>query len=197
MSKSLDTNKDKVLFSHHEHALEKAHEICPDCGSELTIKQGKAGAFLSCSNYPNCKYTRSLVEHERADDTILSGSECPLCHSLLAVKQGRYGMFIGCTNYPQCHHIEEDNQHEEVGAACPSCQSKGKLGQLKEKLSRFGKKFYSCDRYPKCKFVVNHEPVASECEKCQFPLLLKRKMAAGIKYQCADKKCSFMQKLTS
>lgn len=190
MSNSLDPNKGKPLFSCHEHALEKAYEACPECGSVLTIKRGKSGAFLSCSDYPNCQYTRSVAEHERIEDTLLPGSKCPLCEQELAVKQGRYGMFIGCSNFPDCNHIEHKTQDTIKDVACPSC----KAGSLQEKTSRFGKKFYSCDAYPKCKFVVNYEPIAGMCEKCQFPLLLKRNMAAGIKHQCADKKCSQMQK---
>lgn len=184
-------DKENPLFTRHEHALEKAYEVCPECGSELTMKKGKAGAFLSCSNYPNCQYTRSVVEHERVEDTVLPNSECPLCTHPLAVKQGRYGMFIGCSNYPQCHHIEHEAQEVIQNVVCPSCKS----GSLQEKTSRFGKKFYSCDAYPKCKFVVNYEPVEGECEKCKYPLLLKRNMAAGIKHQCANKKCSQMQKI--
>ncbi|MCJ8294655.1 MAG: topoisomerase DNA-binding C4 zinc finger domain-containing protein [Colwellia sp.] len=181
---------DKSLFTHHEHALEKEYQICPECGSELTIKRGKSGAFLGCVNYPNCQYTRATVEHERVENKILPGSECPLCFHELAVKQGRYGMFIGCSNFPACHHIEQEAQETLPNVVCPNCKS----GALQEKTSRFGKKFYSCDAYPKCKFVVNHEPISGNCEKCQFPLLLKRNMAAGLKYQCADKKCSHMQK---
>ena len=183
---------EKPLFTHHEHALDKEYKVCPECGAELTIKRGKSGAFLGCVNYPNCQYTRAVVEQQRAENKILPGSECPLCSHQLAVKQGRYGMFIGCSNFPECHHIEQDAPEILQEVACPQCKG----GSLQEKTSRFGKKFYSCDAYPKCKFVVNHEPVAGECEKCQFPLLLKRTMAAGIKYQCADKKCSHMQKLS-
>ncbi|PKG81262.1 hypothetical protein CXF85_17425 [Colwellia sp. 75C3] len=185
------SESDKALFTHHEHALEKEYQVCPECGSELSIKHGKSGAFLGCVNYPNCQYTRAVVEHERVEDKTLPGSECPLCSHVLAVKQGRYGMFIGCSNFPQCHHIEQEAQEIIQDVVCPSC----KRGSLQEKTSRFGKKFYSCDAYPKCKFVVNHEPIEGRCEKCQFPLLLKRNMAAGLKYQCADKKCSYMQKL--
>jgi putative DNA topoisomerase len=99
-------------------------------------------------------------------------------------------MFIGCSNFPQCTHIEHEPQATLPEVSCPSC----KTGLLQEKTNRFGKKFYSCDAYPKCKFVVNHEPVVGECEKCQYPLLLKRNMAAGTKYQCANKKCAHMQK---
>ena len=181
---------DKSLFTHHEHALDKVDQLCPDCGAKLAIKHGKSGAFFGCTQYPSCQYTRAVVEHERVEAKILPGSECPLCGHELAVKQGRYGMFIGCSNYPECHHIEHEAQEVIKDVVCPNCKS----GSLQEKTSRFGKKFYSCDAYPRCKFVVNHEPSEGTCEKCNFPLLLKRNMAAGIKYQCADKKCSHMQK---
>ena len=183
------SNSEKPLFSLHEHALEKEYEVCPECGAELAIKRGKSGAFFGCVNYPNCQYTRPVVEHERVEDKVLAGSECPECGKELAVKQGRYGMFIGCTNYPECHHIE----HEEVKAnhdiTCPSCQK----GQLIERQSRFGKSFYACNAYPKCKYAVNHPPVAGKCQKCNFGLLLKRNMAAGEKLQCAQKKCGHFQ----
>ncbi len=185
MSKS-----DEQLFSRHEHALEKAYEVCPDCGSELVVKHSKAGAFFGCASYPQCKYTRPVVEHQKVDDKVLPGSECPECGHELAVKQGRYGMFIGCTNFPACHHIEHENQPQPIEqVACPSCQK----GHLVERQSRFGKTFYACDNYPKCKFAVNHPPVEGECNVCGFPLLLKRQMAAGEKLQCAQKKCSKFQ----
>lgn len=137
------SNSDKPLFTLHEHALEKAYELCPNCGSELNIKHGKSGPFLGCANYPACQYTRPLVEHERLEDNILAGSECPLCGNKLAVKQGRYGMFIGCTNYPQCHHIEETHHQDDVNITCPQCLKNGQTGELFEKTNRFGKTFYS------------------------------------------------------
>ncbi len=188
------SESDKPLFTHHEHALEKAYQVCPECGSELAIKHGKSGPFLGCENYPNCQYTRAVVEHERVDDTVLPGTECPLCGHNLAVKQGRYGMFIGCTNYPDCHHIEESQKQENTDVACPSCQRKGQIGQLKEKSNRFGKTFYSCDQYPKCKYVLNNEPVTQSCPECQWPVLIKRTMANGDILSCPQKKCSYKSK---
>jgi putative DNA topoisomerase len=191
VSSPKNTNDHKQpLFSSHEHALEREYEICPECGSELVIKNSKAGAFFGCASYPNCDYTRPVVEHERIDDKVLEGSECPECGSELSVKQGRYGIFIGCTNYPDCRHIEETHHQEDAGVACPSC----KKGELFEKTNRFGKTFYACDAYPKCKFVVNHKPVTGKCQECGFALLLERHMAAGLKYQCANKRCAVMQK---
>ena len=184
------SNSDDPLFSHHEHALEKAYEVCPDCGCELTIKNSKAGAFWGCSAYPKCHYTRPVVEHERVEDQILTGSECPKCGNELAVKQGRYGMFIGCSNFPECHHIEHQEAQSNVDVPCPSCQK----GHVVERQSRFGKTFYACDSYPKCKFAVNHFPVKGTCQKCGFDLLLKRDMASGEKLQCGQKKCGHFQK---
>lgn len=183
------SNNDESLFSQHEHALEQAYGVCPDCGSELSVKHGKSGAFIGCQSYPSCQYTRPMVEHEQVDDRVLAGTECPQCGHELAVKQGRYGMFIGCTNYPDCHHIEHETADTSGDVQCPQCHK----GYLQERQSRFGKTFYACDAYPKCKFAVNHKPVAGECEKCTYPLLVKRTMASGEKLQCASKKCSSFQ----
>ena len=35
-------------------------ENCPLCGAPLSIKRGKYGKFYSCSNFPNCKYTKAI-----------------------------------------------------------------------------------------------------------------------------------------
>ena len=46
--------------------------ICPECGKgKLSIKLGKFGAFIGCSNYPECKYTKPLTDamEEAANDT--------------------------------------------------------------------------------------------------------------------------------
>lgn len=34
-------------------------EACPDCGGDLLQREGKNGAFIGCSNYPTCAYTRA------------------------------------------------------------------------------------------------------------------------------------------
>ncbi|HEX75478.1 MAG TPA: hypothetical protein G4O12_02715 [Dehalococcoidia bacterium] len=33
---------------------------CPKCGGLLVRRNGKYGRFLGCSNYPKCRYTRSI-----------------------------------------------------------------------------------------------------------------------------------------
>ena len=53
---------------------------------------------------------------------------------------------------------------------CPEC----KEGELTEKKSRYGKMFYSCNRYPQCKFALWDLPVEQPCPQCGFPLLVKK-----------------------
>jgi putative DNA topoisomerase len=112
---------DHSLFSVHEHALEKEYEVCPKCGSETSVKHSKKGPFVGCNNYPNCDYTRSLVEHHETLIKVLDDSECPQCSHPLAVKNGRFGMFIGCTNFPECHFIAQEETKSEL-PTCPSCK---------------------------------------------------------------------------
>jgi RecB family exonuclease len=35
-------------------------DICPECGSLLKQRQGKYGAFMGCSSYPQCRFTRPI-----------------------------------------------------------------------------------------------------------------------------------------
>ena len=174
------------LFTQHEHALEKEYELCPKCGCELQIKNSKHGPFLGCSNYPTCDYSRPLVHQESMDEQRMQGSVCPECGNELAIKKGRYGIFIGCSNYPECHHIEhQSSQQDQV--TCPQCNK----GHLAQRVSRYGKSFYACDSYPKCKYVVNYQPLNQSCPECDWGILIEKKSSAGTKIQCPQKKCGY------
>ncbi len=187
----MNKKTDDKLFSAHEHAFD--NQPCPQCGGQLQLRHGKHGPFLGCTQYPACEYIRPLHQN---DGHIVKelGVPCPQCGHELVLRQGRYGMFIGCSDYPNCHHIESlDAPAEEKSAseefACPEC---GK-GHLVERKNRFGKVFYACDNFPKCKFAVNQPPVAGKCEVCGYPLLVEKKLASGVKHQCADRKCHHIQ----
>ncbi|AJB83608.1 TPA: topoisomerase DNA-binding C4 zinc finger domain-containing protein [Enterobacter hormaechei] len=169
-----------ALFTVHKN------EPCPQCGAELVIRSGKHGPFLGCSHYPECDYVRPLKS--QADGhivKILEGQLCPLCGGELALRLGRFGMFIGCSRYPECDHTEQIDKPDETAIACPQCQR----GQLVQRRSRYGKTFHSCDRYPECQFVINFKPVAGVCPHCDYPLLIEKKTAQGLKRFCASKQC--------
>lgn len=176
---------DHSLFSVHEHALEKEHEVCPKCGSETSVKHSKKGAFVGCNNYPNCDYTRPLVEHHETLLKVLDDSECPLCESPLAVKNGRFGMFIGCTNFPECHYVAQEESKESL-PTCPSCNK----SELFERSNKSGKTFYSCGGYPKCKYILNNKPVAQSCPECGWQVMVEKKTAKGLMLQCPQKHCN-------
>lgn len=183
---------DGSLFNVGEHALKK-EQRCQQCGSVVVIKYGKHGPFKACTAYPKCSYIESLYD---AHIVKSLGLPCPECGDELVLRQGRFGMFIGCSSYPACQHIEKRDQRERAETeqekiTCPECQK----GKLHEKLSRFGKTFYGCDAYPKCKFVVNQKPKKGRCEVCSYPLLLEKKRASAVINVCANKACQHKQEI--
>ncbi len=85
---------------------EKIGEICPDCGNELVIRIGRFGKFISCGNFPECKYTRK-IEQPNKEKPEPSGKMCPECGAELLKRKSRYGnYFLGCSSFPKCRHIE-------------------------------------------------------------------------------------------
>lgn len=86
---------------------------CPKCGGELVYKHGRNGKFIGCSNFPDCKYTESIVK-----DTNV---KCPKCGSRIIEKVSQKGkVFYGCENYPNCDFALWD---KPTGEICPECGS--------------------------------------------------------------------------
>jgi DNA topoisomerase-1 len=66
---------------------------CPSCGTgRLNLKAGKFGAFVGCSNYPECRYTRPLAASSGASDRVLGKD--PKTGLDVVVKAGRFGPYI-------------------------------------------------------------------------------------------------------
>jgi DNA topoisomerase-1 len=67
---------------------------CPTCGTgKLNLKAGKFGAFVGCSNYPECRYTRPLAADGGASADRVLGKN-PDNNLDVAVKSGRFGPYI-------------------------------------------------------------------------------------------------------
>ncbi|MCM1040831.1 MAG: NERD domain-containing protein [Bacteroides sp.] len=48
----------KAVRSHIEKRKEMINSgVCPKCGGNLVLRQGKYGSFFGCSNYPKCRFT--------------------------------------------------------------------------------------------------------------------------------------------
>jgi DNA topoisomerase I len=73
--------------------------LCPVCSAgRLSLKLGRFGAFIGCSNYPECRYTRAFgvggdAEAESAGADIVLGND-PATGLQVSVKKGPYGHYI-------------------------------------------------------------------------------------------------------
>jgi DNA topoisomerase-1 len=76
--------------------------ICPKCGSgNLSLKLGKFGAFVGCSNYPECSYTRQLGdaanpngENGGGEDGVKLLGKDPYTAEEITLRSGRFGPYV-------------------------------------------------------------------------------------------------------
>ncbi|MFU0504547.1 type I DNA topoisomerase [Pseudaminobacter sp. NGMCC 1.201702] len=76
--------------------------ICPKCGTgNLSLKLGKYGAFVGCSNYPECGYTRQLGDAANGDGEAANGEngtkvlgKDPYTSEDITLRSGRFGPYI-------------------------------------------------------------------------------------------------------
>jgi DNA topoisomerase-1 len=69
--------------------------VCPKCGAgRLSLKTGRFGAFVACSNYPECKYTRPFASDGGANDGPQELGNDPETGEAISVRTGRFGRFV-------------------------------------------------------------------------------------------------------
>ena len=159
----LDEQKDKM--SRPERPTD---QTCPDCARPVVQKFGKHGLwFLSCSGWPECKWSQQLDELGNAlPDPEGTGETCPECkEGELVAKSGRFGPFVGCNNYPKCKYIKKEPKEppKETGESCPECSS-----PLVEKRGRFGP-FTGCSNYPECRYIKKKPRKKKDEEPAEEP----------------------------
>jgi DNA topoisomerase-1 len=90
---------------------EKIGRSCPEDGGELVIRYGRFGKFISCSNFPACRYTEPWLEK--------IGVSCPKDGGDIVEKKTRKGRtFYGCANYPNCDFT---SWKRPIAQPCPKC----------------------------------------------------------------------------
>ncbi|MBV8407833.1 MAG: type I DNA topoisomerase [Alphaproteobacteria bacterium] len=81
----------------------KSPRECPSCGNgRLGLKLGKFGAFIGCSNYPECRFTRKLGIVDAEADAIsganLEGPKLlgmdPVTGKAVTLRNGPYGLYV-------------------------------------------------------------------------------------------------------
>jgi DNA topoisomerase-1 len=84
---------------------------CPEDGGELVIRYGRFGKFISCANFPACRYTEPWLEK--------IGVSCPKDAGELVARKTRKGRtFYGCENYPNCDFT---SWKRPLKQPCPKC----------------------------------------------------------------------------
>jgi DNA topoisomerase I len=75
--------------------------VCPSCGTgRLSLKLGKFGAFVGCSNYPECRYTRQLGQKSgeggNGEPRVLG--TFPDTGEEVSLRTGRFGPYVQLGN---------------------------------------------------------------------------------------------------
>ena len=85
---------------------------CPNCDNgRLGLKLGKFGAFVGCSNYPECKFTRPLSKAKAAAQSQLAEPKFIGKHENgndIFLKNGRFGPYL------QYEKIPEEKTEEKI-----------------------------------------------------------------------------------
>jgi DNA topoisomerase-1 len=73
--------------------------LCPSCGNgRLSLKLGKFGAFIGCSNYPECRYTRQLAQGNGNGLAVEGGTRKlgidPASGLEVTLRDGRFGPYV-------------------------------------------------------------------------------------------------------
>ena len=93
--------------------------VCPTCGTgRLGLKLGRFGAFIGCSNYPECRYTRQLAANGAASADKVLGKD-PETGLEVAIKTGRFGTYL------QLGEASKDKEEKPKRAGIP----KGMVGR--------------------------------------------------------------------
>ena len=95
---------DEVLAYHLFPSREDGTDprVCPECGKgKLSVKLGRFGAFIGCSNYPECKYTKPLIDTTDEEASTSAKEPNPEDKEMgelnglkIYLKKGPYGYYV-------------------------------------------------------------------------------------------------------
>lgn len=128
----LDDDLEKYLYP--AGGDDKRH--CPKCANgTLSLKLGKFGAFIGCSNYPECKYTKPVVSANGNGDVPESSEPKelgahPTTGRSVTVRQGPYGAYVQM-DAPEQEEIAEEVPQEFTKAGKPKKAKKTKTPKPK------------------------------------------------------------------
>ncbi len=100
---------EELSFNKEDYAPDFDWEqACPVCKKGMKVRHGRFGAFLGCTEYPECKGT---VNIPRKGEEIVAASDLPSCPAKecpgkIQARRSRYGkIFYSCSTFPECDVI--------------------------------------------------------------------------------------------
>lgn len=193
--------------THMKKAALETDIPCPNCGKPMLIRFGKAGEFLGCSGYPDCRGILNFRRGPKGEIEITDNTPpevlniiCEKCGKPMVIKNSRRGEFLGCSGYPTCRNVKNFTRDENgtiqiteaeapvVVGTCPECGR-----DMVIKRSRQGSRFVACTGYPEC---AHTEPLRTgvKCprEGCTGELVEKVSRRGKVFYSCDQyPKCDF------
>ena len=131
-----DNNDEKSNYSKtFEHDED---DKCPKCGGILVLRNGKYGKFYGCSSYPICTYTKDIRLGSDDDFEDVRNYEMNKENDDKDDSEEDH----------DSHKVIKYNNHMDV-ESCPLCGS-----MLIKRNGKYGE-FYSCSRFPKCRYSRN------------------------------------------
>ena len=88
-----------------EESNAQPNRKCPTCSNgNLGLELGRYGAFIGCSNYPECKFTKQIAKNENKDENNANEAFMPENDGVLGIdpetglkviiKKGPYGIYL-------------------------------------------------------------------------------------------------------
>ncbi len=145
----------------HAKAETKPSEYqCPKCDKPMVYRFGKNGRFLSCSDYPECKFACPCDREGVMLEEQISEHKCPECGKPMVHKHSRFGEFLGCSAYPECKTTQKIDKEGNILPPKPPAQPSGvkcykcKEGELVIRQSKKGP-FLGCNKFPRCRTIIS------------------------------------------
>ena len=134
-------------------------------------------------------FTKTLQNAEKTMEKVQIRDEptdevCEKCGSPMVIKLGRFGKFMACSAFPECRNSKP--LLTRIGIPCPTC----KEGEVVERRSKKGRKFYGCERFPECDFVSWNKPVTEPCPECGAYMV---EVGRGNKVKCSS--CTYQSEV--
>jgi DNA topoisomerase-1 len=154
---------------------------CPNCGKEMVKRAGKAGEFLGCSGYPECKTTMTYNEEGQAVLTSQTTEyTCEKCAAPMVKRMGKRGPFLGCSAYPKCKNIVEMDAEGKPVKPIDTGITWEKCGSPMAVKKSFRGPFLGCTAYPSCRSTKQLPPELKEKLKAEGAAAPAAKKAVAI-----------------